>query len=42
VHKPARGFSHCMDCHQGAKSLHDNAQGKSNCLLCHDEHPRPH
>lgn len=39
-YKPAREFSHCLDCHQGAKSLRDNEQGKANCLMCHDEHPR--
>jgi hypothetical protein len=39
-YKAPREFSHCMDCHQGAKSLRDNQQGKANCLMCHDEHPR--
>jgi hypothetical protein len=42
TYKPAREFSHCMDCHQGAKSLRDNQQGKANCVVCHDEHPRRH
>lgn len=41
-YKPRREFSHCLDCHQGAKSLRDNEQGKANCLLCHEEHPRLH
>lgn len=40
IYKPQREFSHCLDCHQGAKSLRDNEQGKFNCLMCHDEHPR--
>lgn len=40
AYKPRREFSHCLDCHQGPKSLRDNEQGKFNCLMCHDEHPR--
>lgn len=41
-YRPHREFSHCLDCHQGPKSLRDDAQGKANCVLCHDEHPREH
>lgn len=41
-YKPPREFSHCMDCHQGPKSLRDDQQGKANCRLCHDDHPREH
>jgi hypothetical protein len=41
-YKPQREFSHCLDCHQGGKSLRDDQQGKFNCLMCHDEHPRQH
>jgi hypothetical protein len=41
-YKVPREFSHCLDCHQGPKSLRDNEQGKANCLMCHDEHPRKH
>lgn len=42
TYRTPREFSHCMDCHQGPKSLRDNQQGKANCLMCHDEHPREH
>ena len=31
-YQPQREFSHCLDCHQGPKSLRDNEQGKFNCL----------
>lgn len=41
-YKPQREFSHCIDCHQGPKSLRDDQQGKANCRLCHDDHPREH
>jgi hypothetical protein len=37
-YKPAKEFSHCLDCHQGKKSLLDNEQGKFSCLPCHDDH----
>ena len=39
VYKVPEEFKHCMQCHQGEKSLRDDQQGKMNCLLCHDDHP---
>lgn len=40
AYKVPQEFSHCMSCHQSAKSLLDNEQGKMNCMLCHDDHTK--
>lgn len=39
IYEPRREFSHCLNCHQGPKSLLDDQQGKANCVMCHAEHP---
>ena len=39
-YRPAKEFSHCLACHQGEKSLHDDEQGQFDCMPCHTDHDK--